>query len=144
MDAAELASLVEAEVHDLHELFEAWFRGSATNLDRVEAILDAEFSFISPRGDVVSREDLLAGLRQAGGSRSIRIRTGDIKLLWHREGVVLAAYKEWHDHADYSTARQTSALFSLDETAPGGLRWLHVHETWIDPPPTWVVPERST
>ena len=54
---------------------------------------------------------------------------------WSGGGAVVATYEEWHDHADYTTARQSTVVFTLDDAAPGGLSWRLVHETWKIPPP---------
>lgn len=141
---ANLHDLVFREVARLHDAFEDWFGGASRSLQSIDDALASDFTFISPRGDLVNRADLLAGLRSAHGSRSIRIRTENTAVLWRSGDVVMACYQEWHDHDDYTTTRQASVLFALDTTAPGGLRWQHVHETWVTPPPNWVVPERVT
>jgi len=140
MNNASLTALVAAEIEALHVEFELWFGGESKTLSRVESVLAADFHLVSPRGDIVALDDLLAGLRAARNSRHISIRIEQPAVLWHDSTTVLATYQEWHDHTDYSTARQTTVLFSLDDAAPGGLQWRHVHETWIMPPPTWVVP----
>ena len=140
---AELSKLVSEEIEVLHETFEAWFRGDLDDLRRVELALADDFTFISPRGDVVDRADLMAGLVAAKGGREMRIRIEEPTVTWRAAHAVLATYQEWHDHADYTTGRQTTVLFWIEESTPGGLLWRHVHETWITPPPTWVVPDRS-
>lgn len=136
----DLAGQVAREITDLHVEFERWFRGEAPDLARVEAALADDFTFVSPRGGVVGRAELLQGLRKGRGTRQIRIHVRNPTVRWHDGDAVLATYEEWHDDADYATGRLTTALFTLDPAAPGGLRWRHVHETWITPPAGWVVP----
>jgi len=136
----DVQALVVAELATVHGVFERWLRGAADSLDRVEAALAHAFTIVSPRGTVLTREDLLHGLADARGSRRIRIRVENPRVRWTGGAAVLATYEEWHDHEGYSTARQSTALFTRDGSAPGGVRWQHVHETWITPPPTWTVP----
>lgn len=136
----ELQRLVTDEIEALHRVFEAWFSGELDDLHRVRLSLSNDFTFISPRGDTVGYEQLMEGLEQARGSRDIRIRIERPHVRWKAAHAVLATYEEWHDHADYSTGRQTTVLLSVEESTPGGLLWRHVHETWITPPPTWVIP----
>lgn len=127
---------VAAEIVALHADFEAWFRGSdAISFDRFERSLAADFRFVPPNGEPVARSDLLDGLRRSFGENPIAIRIERPVVHWERDGAILATYEEWHDHADYSTARSSTVLFTHDASAPSGLVWRHVHETWIKPPP---------
>lgn len=141
MTAADLRELVTHEIVALHVEFEQWFRGDLENLNRVDVVLAEDFLFVSPRGDVVDRSAVLDGLRSGRGSRELQIRVENPTVRWHSGDVIVATYEEWHVHPDYTTSRLSTAVLTLDETAPGGLVWRHVHETWMTPPPTWVVPE---
>ncbi len=141
---AELERLVAEEIAALHVTFEAWFRGELEDLHRVELALADDFTFISPRGDSVSYKELIEGLYEARGSRDLRIRIENPEVQWRAAHAVLATYEEWHEHADYTTGRQTTVLFCIEESTPGGLLWRHVHETWISPPPSWIVPDRAS
>lgn len=135
MTETELAEKVTAEIIALHREFERWFRGESDDPTRMEASIPADFTFISPGSEIVPADTLVAGLLASHGSRQIRIRIENPVIRWSDDSAVLATYEEWHDHADYRTARQSTALFTLDVNAPGGLRWRHVHETWMQPPP---------
>lgn len=134
------ADQVVAEIVTLHREFESWFRGDSASLDRVEQALADDFQLISPRGDVVARNTILDDLSAARGSRQVAIRIEEPQLLWADGNTVVAAYEEWHDHADYSTVRQSTALFAINDAAPGGLLWRLVHETFRIPPPSWQLP----
>ncbi len=131
-----LADQVAAEIVALHREFELWFRGESDDPSRMEASIPADLMFISPGSELVPADKLVAGLLASRGSRQIRIRIENPVTRWSDGSAVLATYEEWHDHADYTTGRQTTVLFTLEAAAPGGLRWRHVHETWIQPPPT--------
>ncbi len=135
MSETALSARVTAEIEALHVEFERWMRGASNSLGRIEATLLEDFTFISPQGDVVDGGELRENLRGAHGTRQIRIRIENAVVRWSGPAGVVATYEEWHDHDDYTTARQATVLFTQDETAPGGLRWRHVHETWKIPPP---------
>ena len=135
MTEAELADRVAAEIVALHQEFERWFRGESDDPRRMQSSIPPDFTFISPGADLVPADALISGLLDAHGSRQIRIRIENPVVRWSDGSAVLATYEEWHDHADYSTGRQSSVLFTIDADAPGGLKWRHVHETWIKPPP---------
>ena len=50
-----------------------------------------------------------------------------------RRGLALATYEERQRCAGAITRRRSSALFAPAATAPGGVTWLHLQETWIAP-----------
>ena len=48
--------------------------------------------------------------------------------------LALVTYEEWQEVEGRVTGRLSSALFREMETAPKGVEWLHVHETWLPKP----------
>ncbi len=48
------------------------------------------------------------------------------------EDVVLLRYVEHQGTAAWRTARRVSALLVADPSAPEGVAWLWLHETWMD------------
>lgn len=127
---------VATEIAYLHAAFEAWFHGADdADFDRFERSLADDFTFIPPSGEPIERSALVEGLRRSYGENPIRIRIERPVVHWERDGAILATYEEWHDHAEYVTARRSTVLFTRDHQAPAGLLWRHVHETWIQPPP---------
>lgn len=126
---------VEREVVDLHVEFERWFDGTSPSLDRVDASLAPEFLFVGTSGSIVPRSDVLGFLRSARKQQPVAIRIENVQLAWQRGDLVCATYEEWQTRDSLSTARRSSCVLEVDDAAPGGLRWLSVHETWIDAPP---------
>jgi hypothetical protein len=126
---------VAEEIEALHVQFEQWFAGSTDDFERIRSSMADDFTFISPGADVVESAALLAGLLASHGSIDIRIRIKNVTVRWSDESSILATYEEWQDHPGYTAARQSTVLFTEDESAPGGLLWRHVHETWKVPPP---------
>ena len=138
----DIARRVTAEVEQLHDTFERWFQGELDDLSRVEAALSPDFGFVTPRGDIIDRDTVMAGLAAGRGSRHIRIEIRQVAVRRYDSTSALATYEEWHHHADYTTTRCSSVTFEFDVAGPNGVRWRHLHESWITPPPTWQVPDR--
>ena len=132
MDSPTLEAMAIEEVEELHRAFERIFAGEATALERVQAALAPTFAMVPPSGQVVDRAQVLASLSGAVGAQPITIRILNPVLQWSRDSAALVKYEEWQDSGAGTTARQASVLFEIDPAAPGGLRWVWVHETWID------------
>ena len=127
----------QEEIEDLHHFFEAWLGGSLPRTEetfsRLPLILDPGFTLISPTGEVATRAELLETLwREHGVRGEWRIWIERPQLRYEDEKVVLATYEEWQMVGGKTTARLSTALFSRTPTAPHGLNWLHVHETWLN------------
>lgn len=131
-----LESRSRAEVVALHQFFTDWFCGRLPATDesfaRCEQALDASFQLISPRGALDARAPLLASIRRAHGRRAdFRIWIEDFAwrpLIAGQLG--LATYVEWQEADGQISSRMSTATMAADSSAPGGVVWLHVHETW--------------
>ena len=135
-----LAAATLTEIVELHRFFVTWFTGrcpkSRAGFARVADALAPGFVQIDPAGRQRRRGPLLAALNAAHGSRAgepfaIRIVRPKIQLV--RRGLALATYEERQRCAGAITRRRSSALFAPAATAPGGVAWLHLQETWIAP-----------
>jgi hypothetical protein len=125
-----------AEINELHQFFEDWLTGTLSETDaafeRVERALGPRFRLIHPSGAWRSRDDILKGLRRGyGGQPDLTIRIRDVRLRETGESLLLATYEEWQEAGDSSDARLSTVLFRRAEEGPNGLRWVHVHETWM-------------
>ena len=134
-DGSTLAAAIERTIVELHAVFEQWFRAERDDIARVHETLHDAFTFITPQGACVDRASLMANLATARGARMLRIRVRDVRVLWVGADTAVATYEEWHDHDAYTTGRASTAVFAIDADAPHGVRWRHLHETWIKPPP---------
>ena len=126
------------EVHGLHQFFEDWFCGRVEDSDqafqRCVAALDPGFVLINPDGDCTSRDDLLDRLRAAHGQYRdtyFRIRIDQLAARNVADDVCLVTYQEWQETDGFWTARWSTALLREEPSAPNGLAWMHVHETWM-------------
>ena len=131
------------EVLDLHQFFEDWFMGRLADDDksfaRFSSVMDDTFRIVSPAGTMTPIPALSKGLRGAHGAWDkggapvgrIWIENVDVRLL--SDTLALVTYEEWQEQAQPAKGRQSTALFEVDVNTPNGVRWLHVHETWLPP-----------
>jgi hypothetical protein len=135
-----LAQAVLQEVADLHAFFEAWLSGEAENTNavfsRVESSLGEEFTMVSPSGQRLQRSDVIGWLRGTHGARasqgSFHITIAEPEILILRPPLVLLGYVEEQTVGDVVTRRQSTALFEVSIEDGRHVRWLALHETWID------------
>ncbi len=121
------------EIVELHEHFEAWFLGTEDDNDRVEVALAEDFTMVGPTGETADRaatvQAIVAG-RAHTDSLTIEIR--EPSLVAETTELVIAEYIETHVLRERTNHRRTTAVFRKHDGAPNGLRWLRVHESWID------------
>jgi len=123
------------EVLELHEAFERWFRreGGQESMDRIRKAFHEDLSYIGPGGGRVGRDELLRRLQDMRGAMpDIHIEVSALEEL-HRIGDwLVATYHETHRRGEETTLRSTTVIFKVDPSAPRGVRWLHVHESWLE------------
>lgn len=126
-----------AEIVELHDFFQGWLGGTLPATDAVYARLSAtqapEFVIVTPSGELIPSEQLLAQLRAAHGSRpGLRMWIENAELRFTQGGLTVATYEEWQRHADGTvTGRLSTVVFRDQPGTPNGLAWVHVHETWL-------------
>ncbi|MEA3501998.1 MAG: hypothetical protein U9R47_04430 [Actinomycetota bacterium] len=122
-------SAFENEVHELHAFFERWFAGTAepAELDRLD-VLDDTFRMVGPDGRLQTVGEIRSAIEKAYGRRSVRI---EIRNVWVHPSAPVGMYEEWQTADGEVTGRSSSAVMSIDRSAPNGLRWMHLQETWL-------------
>ncbi|WP_165367459.1 DUF4440 domain-containing protein [Phytoactinopolyspora endophytica] len=125
------------EIIRLHRIIERWLSGRAS-LDGDEFggfrdVLAPAFTMVDPDGALVDRERVLEAVQAAHGTEpTIEIRIHDIALVAADAETVVATYREEHRGATSGRSqRQATATFIREHRAPHGLRWRHLHETWV-------------
>lgn len=120
----------------MHDVIEAWF----TEGEDLAAFADAlapEFRIVSPDGTTRHREAVVTSMEGAAGvhagedppfvvevrEATLRESAGDRHLVTYEEHQRIES--EWE-------ARTSSVWLREDAEAPGGLAWVHLHETWLD------------
>ncbi len=129
----------EREVRELHRAFEAWFRGEGPGGApfRLAEALAPEFHRVGPggrRGTRATTVDLVARAYASRGPEfSISIHAFEV----HHEspGLCVVSYEEWQRDGSSTSARISTAVFRKEPSAPEGIVWVLLHETWRPPPP---------
>lgn len=128
------------EVIGLHQFFQHWFNGELQNsdsvLERLRGSLAVGFTIVSPDGREIDRASLLETVGAAHGGHS---RRGAPIRIWieRYEGrsldasTHLATYQEWQSSGGRMRGRLSTAVFRKRSSAPNGVEWVHVHETWL-------------
>ena len=129
------------EIRELHAFFVTWFTGRDENSETVfQANFDARFAdgfqLVEPSGRLLGLGDLRGGvLGGHGASPDFRIASRNVIPRPVSADHILATYEEWQIGATNSTppdnGRAATVLFRLNDDAPNGLLWCHVHETWL-------------
>ncbi|HWT96116.1 MAG TPA: hypothetical protein VN229_00820 [Terriglobales bacterium] len=147
----DLLDQARREVIELHDFFMAWFRPvtvetAALELRRCDEALAPDFRQIAPDGQVHARDPLLQRLAAARGCRpdGFVIEVEDIRPVWQNDAAILLDYVErqyCHEPskagaASGETRRRSTAFFTLSTTAPQGVAWRHLQETWLQAPTT--------
>ena len=139
-----MEDLVERELAATHRFLTEWFAGLRPRTEAHIAAhfvgrLDPGFQLIDPTGEIIGVDRLAHELWSAHGTGadfaitadSLRCRLGDGE-------IAIAGYHEWQRNAVRSrpgnNGRIVTAVFRADAAAENGLRWVHVHETWLPAP----------
>jgi hypothetical protein len=130
-----LQELAKREVVALHEFFVGWFRGELAEsaFASCEDAFAADFRMVTPEGAVHEREAIVARLRAARGRLppDFSVDVIDPNPFWSAGDAVLLEYVERQYRDGRTTRRRSTALFTSEPSAPRGVYWRHLQETWI-------------
>jgi hypothetical protein len=130
-----LQELAKREVVALHEFFVGWFRGELAEsaFASCEGAFAPDFRMVTPEGAVHDRAAVVERLRAARGRfpPDFSIEVIDPAPIWSADGAVLLEYVEQQYRDRRSTRRRSTALFTSEPSAPRGVYWRHLQETWI-------------
>ena len=133
----DLAELAAREVVALHEFFVAWFRpGPAPDFQACEGAFHRDLRMVTPEGRLLGRSEIIQGIQASRGrlAASLTIDILDSRTLWQEGDAVLLAYIEQQYREGRTTRRRSSALLLRAASAPRGILWRHLQETWESPP----------
>lgn len=122
------------EIQQLHRFFQDYFGGTLAQsaVTRFDQLIAPAFMLIDSQGritDAAAIKEIIRGLH--GQRRAIRIWTDNILLRHESHDLLLATYEEWQEQDGRTTQRFTTVVFQKAADAPGGLLWLHVHESGL-------------
>lgn len=121
------------EVRQLHEFFQAWYRGDLEPTDeafaRFAGVLAAEFTVITTGGLELDRDRLLPLMRGEHGTKpDLEMWTENFRLRLADCGLVLFTYEEHGRTAGRRKASLITALLRENPAMVNGLEWVHLHE----------------
>lgn len=133
------------EIHRQHDFFVDWLTAKVANedvvfQDKCACVLASDMVLIPPSGEFIAQPELETKLRELYGcyeGRVFQLEARDFTVLQTiTDEYCLVSYREWQnlDHSEETTLRQSTALFRQKSATPHGVEWVHVHETWIQPP----------
>jgi hypothetical protein len=131
----EIESLVEKEIVDLHEFFEGWFSGRLTGneISVLDDVIHDDFMLITPHADQINKSNLIEIINSNHGKTiDQKIWVENIQIRSTYNGVILATYTECQMKNEVETCRISSALFKKDDIARNKIKWIHLHETFIE------------
>lgn len=139
MPSATLFDLAAKEVVDLHDFFVRWFvddGSAAPDFARFEAAMGPEFTMVPPEGAVLRRDAVVEHVRAARGTvaADFRIAIEEIWSPWQDGDAIILCYVEVQWRNGGWSRRRSSVLLSQNSSAPGGVLWRHLHETWMQMP----------
>ncbi|MBB6487214.1 hypothetical protein [Rhizobium lusitanum] len=128
-----------AEVLDFHRFFEGWYdAATADSIDfgRCERTFGQAFHMIPPTGRVFDRAGTIELIRanRATFQGNFTIEISDIRASYETADTIVLTYIEAQSRAGKFSRRQASALFTASSSAPNGVEWQHLQETWLQMP----------
>lgn len=134
-----LFSRASTEIVDLHRFFVDWFveeRADTADFSRFERVMGEGFSMIAPSGQILDRDAVLDHVRssRAACDGNFTISIEDIRPGWQTGDTIVVCYIEAQQRAGKHSRRQSSAVFTTSSSAPNGVEWRHLHETWLQVP----------
>lgn len=131
----------EQEIVGLHVFFEQWLRAeipeSYESMKRFTDVTPPGFHLVTTSGNVQAYEEICGMIFDGYGTRpTMKLWVDNVQLLHTLpDGHYLVSYHELQQYGDGETSvRISTVLLHEKPDAPNGLEWLHVHETWINPP----------
>ena len=133
-----LTAAARREIEALHDFFEAWFRGDLDReaFGRPTETLAPSFRLVRPDGTELPRAAVVDGIRAGHASETddppFEIAIRDPRVRWASDDRCLVRYEEWQRSVGEWRGRRSTASFARDHSAPAGVVWQDLHETWIE------------
>nr|WP_237534293.1 DUF4440 domain-containing protein [Streptomyces sp. SID3343] len=117
----------------MHVLVEGLLTGAERDVAEFARAHAVDFTLTEPGGRTMDRDEVLKMIEGARGAvPGLRIAIEDVRVVAADGAFVAAAYRETQTRADGSgDVRAATVVFEREESAPYGLRWRHLHETWV-------------
>jgi hypothetical protein len=130
------------EIHRLHRAIADWTTGAIPNTEEAFGAFANSFGsgfiIINPNGESEAAATVVPRFRERHAERggrdfSIQISDEDVRDVSGDRALVI--YQErWLHGPEEQSVILSSALLQIDASRPGGVAWLHLHETWLRAP----------
>lgn len=131
----DLIELAKTEIINRHHFFVEWFTGRAPETAMLVAAraFAPDMRMIEPGGSMIGTDEITSMIAGARGQRppDFEIWVDMIEARLIGEDTALVIYDEHQKVDGAKTARRSSAVFSADASAPEGVVWRQLQETWI-------------
>lgn len=136
-----LLAKASAEIVEFHRFFVAWYNEATaadTDFSRCERVFAEGFHMIPPSGAIFGRTQTVELLRsnKAKFDGEFAISIEDIRARWQAGDAILVTYIEFQQRGTEASRRLATALFTESPSAPCGVQWQHLQETWLQMPET--------
>lgn len=130
---------IAAEIERLHQFFIDWFNGVVPKTEEAytpfSSATSGDFNIVTPHGTIIPIAALAESLYGAHNHRpGLDIKVKNMQVQQDMGEFCLATYEEWQLEKGNTEwkGRTSTALLSRNDSAPAGLMWHHVHETWME------------
>ena len=129
------------EIVELHAFFQVWFNGklekNEETFNRFPGAVGDKFTLITPSGQKHRRNDIIRLVWDAHASRkntdtAMKIWIENFEFKELSKDIFLVTYEEWQKIDAENKGRLSTAIFQKCENEFNGIKWLHVHETWLN------------
>lgn len=128
----------KSEVDELHQFFEDLYLSKLDSVERAATVFGPDKTFVGPDGKRIDRASVLAMLEAGiGHSTELTIEIEEHRTVLETDDVIIGEYVEVHrfatseDGSPRGNRRRSTVVFDVDPSMPNGVRWRHVHETFI-------------
>lgn len=123
-----------AEVEGLHAFFREWYRGDIENSEddfsRLAGAIAGDFTLILSNGIAVDRDQLLTMMRsEYGTKKDMVMRVQNFRFILSAADTYLMTYEEYGKAGGHEKVARITAVMRRSKKAPGGLEWVHLHES---------------
>jgi hypothetical protein len=131
-----MIDICRSEIVQLHIFIEGWLNGTLDKIhdvfERFEGAFDEDFLIVHPSGQAQIKSEILADIWEAHGKRPkpFAITIKNVTLRTCAGPLCLVTYEEWQS-GDTETTRLSSVLFKK-QAGGDQIRWLHLHETFVE------------
>ena len=91
-------------------------------------MLADSFVMIGPDGRTSNVQQVRSFVEAAYGRRPTEFRIRNVAV---RPRTSVCTYEEWQIADGITTGRISTAVMMPEPAMPNGLRWMHLHETWL-------------